>query len=453
MSRWNLAWLIGLPAVIVVGLTVVFAAPRNQKPKDQDYEMVQLVVDVMSEVDQKYVRELTAEQRKRFVEDMINGGLERLDPYSNYLNSDEYHHFMKQTEGSFGGVGIQIDIDRTTGFLQVTSPMVGTPAYEAGVLSGDPIIKVDGKTTENLRQNEIVKLIQGEPGTPITLTVLRKTAKEPLDLTMKRATIEFPSVMGDLRKSDDPKQWDYVYDKGNKIAYVRLIAFNEHSAGDLRRVIEGLVDDGIRGLVLDLRDNPGGLLTSAVEISDLFLTKGAIVSIKDRKGRGKTYEAKEGGTLMEPAVAHPIAVLVNRNSASAAEIVAAALQDHKRAIIVGERSFGKGSVQNIIELPEHSPTVALKLTTASYWRPSGQNIHRSVDAKETDEWGVRPSEGFEVKLKDDERVHYLVQRRQRDVVQGKPGAAPAPDAKDVKPLEDKVLNKALEYVRGELKKT
>lgn len=453
MSRWNLAWLIGLPAVVVVGLTVVFAAPRNQKPKDQDYEMVQLVVDVMSEVDQKYVRELTPEQRKRFVEDMINGGLERLDPHSNYFNSDEYHHFMKQTEGAFGGVGIQIDVDRATGFLQVTSPMVGTPAYEAGVLAGDLIIKVDGKTTENLRRDEIVKLIQGEPGTPVTLTVARKGTKEPLELSMKRAKIEFPSIMGDLRQADDPAQWDFMYDKANKIAYVRLIAFNEHSAGDLKKVVEGLMAQGMRGLVLDLRDNPGGLLTSAVEISDLFLTKGAVVSIKDRKGRGKTYEAKESGTLMEPAATHPMAVLVNRNSASAAEIVAAALQDHKRAAIVGERSYGKGSVQNIIELPDHTPTVALKLTTASYWRPSGQNIHRAVDAKEADEWGVKPNDGFEVKLKDDERLHYLVQRRQRDIVQGKPGAAPRRDEKDAKPLDDKVLDKALEYLRAELKKT
>ena len=161
MSRWNLAWLIGLPAVIVVSLTVVFAAPRTPRPKDQDYEMVQLVVDVMSEVDQKYVRELSPEQRKKFIEDMINGGLERLDPYSSYFNSDDYHHFMKQTEGAFGGVGIQIDVDRTTGFLQVTSPMVGTPAYEAGVLAGDLVIKVD---EQNHRKSSDERSYQNDPG-------------------------------------------------------------------------------------------------------------------------------------------------------------------------------------------------------------------------------------------------------------------------------------------------
>ena len=267
--------------------------------------------------------------------------------------------------------------------------------------------------------------------------------------------IEFPSVMGDLRKADNPAEWDYLYDKENKIGYIRLIAFNEHSAGDLKKAVEKVMGEGMRGLILDLRENPGGLLSSAVEITDLFLNSGTIVSIKDRKGRGKTYEAKANGTLMEPAAAHPIAVLVNKNSASASEIVAAALQDHKRAVIIGERSFGKGSVQNIIELSEHNPPVALKLTTASYWRPSGQNIHRGVDAKDTDEWGVKPNPGFEVKLEVKERVQYLTQRRHRDIIQGKPGMAPAKpkDEKETKPFVDKVLDKAIEYLRGELQKS
>jgi carboxyl-terminal processing protease len=431
---------------------VVFAAPRNPRPKDQDYELIQLIGDVMVEVDQKYVRELTPEQKKKLVENMINGGLVRLDPYSNFFNADDYRSFSRQTEGAFGGIGIQIDADRATGYLLVTSPMVGTPAYEAGVLAGDLVLKVDGHATDDMTPTEIVKAIQGEPGTEVTLSVLHIGGKEPIDLTMKRAKIEFPSVMGDLRKLDDPSEWDYMYDKANKIAYIRLIAFNEHSASDLKKIVEKLQSEGVRGLVLDLRENPGGLLTSAVEISDLFLTTGPIVSIKDRKGRGKTYEAKSSGTLLEPAATHPMAVLVNKNSASASEIVAAALQDHKRAVIVGERSFGKGSVQNIIELPDHNPPVALKLTTASYWRPSGQNIHRAADAKETDEWGVKPNDGFEVKLKLEERVEYLTQRRHRDIVQGKPGMAPKREAKDEKPMTDKLLDKALEYLRSELQK-
>jgi len=458
MSRWNLACLLGVPALIVVGLTIVIAAPRPQKNKDQDYELVQLMVDVLSEVDQKYVRDLSPEQRRKFVEDMINGGLERLDPYSNYLNADEYRLFTKQTEGAFGGVGIQIGIDRATGFLQVTSPMVGTPAYEAGVLAGDLIIKVDGKPTDSLRQDEIIRMVQGEPGTPVTLTVVHEGTKEPIDLTMKRAVIEYPSLQGDLRKPGDPSQWDFFIDKANRIAYVRLVAFNDHSAKDLKKELEKLQAEGMRGLVLDLRDNPGGLLTSAVEISELFLKQGPIVSVKDRKGRGKSYESKGSNTVMEPSATHPIAIIINKGSASASEIVSAALQDNHRAVIVGERSFGKGSVQNLIELPDHNPPVALKLTTASYWRPSGANIHRNIDAKESDDWGVKPNPGYEVKLDDKERLQYRLWRRQRDVVHGKPGSPTPPppakptDDKDAKPFSDRMRDKAVEYVRGELQK-
>ena len=453
MSRRNLAWLLGVPAIIVVGLTLVFAAPRPQRVKDQDYENVQLLVDILSEVDQKYVRDLTPEQRKKLVEDMINGGLERLDPYSNYFNADEYRRFTRETEGAFGGVGIQLDPDHSSGFLKVSSPMVGTPAYEAGVLAGDLILKVDGKAIDNLHNYEVVKLIQGEPGTDVTLTVLHEGAREPVDLSMKRAKIETPSVMGDLRKADDPAEWDYFVDKANLIAYIRLIAFNDHSAGDLTKVLTKLESEGVRGLVIDLRDNPGGLLTSAVEISNLFIKDGAIVSVRDRRGKGRSYEAKQDKVHLEPAASHPIAVLINKESASASEIVAAALQDHHRAVIIGERSFGKGSVQNIIELPDHEPKVALKLTTASYWRPSGANIHRGADAKENDEWGVKPDPGYEVKLKLEERAKYRIERRKRDVVLGKPGSTPTRAAIEQKPLDDKVLDKALEYIRGELKKS
>ncbi len=258
--------------------------------------------------------------------------------------------------------------------------------------------------------------------------------------------------MGDLRKADEPAEWDYFIDKTDRIAYVRLIAFNDHSAGDLTKAIARLEAEGVRGLVIDLRDNPGGLLTSAVEIANLFIKDGAIVSVRDRRGKGKSYEAKANKVHLEPSAAHPLAVLVNKDSASASEIVAAALQDHQRAAIVGERTYGKGSVQNIIELPDREPKVALKLTTASYWRPNGANIHRGVDAKETDEWGVKPNPGYEVKLKLEERAKYRIERRKRDIVLGKPGSAPIKAAPDLKPLEDKVLDKAMEYLRGELKK-
>lgn len=451
MSRWNLAWLLTLPSVVIVGLTIAFCAPRGSKSRDQDYQNVQLMVEVLAEVDQSYVRELTPEQKKKLVEDMINGGLTRLDPYSAYYNEEDFRDLEKTTDGRFGGVGIQVNLDRDTGYLQVTSPMVGTPAYDAGILAGDLILKVDGKPTETMRYDDLIRAIQGEPGSPVTLTVVHEGTKVPVDITITRAIIEIQSVLGDRRVPGNDAEWDWMIDKANRIAYIRLATFSDHTTGDLQKVIQRLESDGVRGIVLDLRDNPGGLLTSAVEVSDLFLDHGKIVSIRDRKGREKAYEAKSSGTLLRPPSAHPMVVLVNKNSASASEIVAAALQDHDRAVIVGERSFGKGSVQNVIKLPDRNPPVALKLTTASYWRPSGANIHRHADVKETDEWGVKPNHGFEVSLTDAERLQYLRWRRARDIVQGKTSTAPAKKPEKEEPaFTDKMLEKALEYLRGQL---
>ncbi len=456
MSRWNLAWLVGVPAFVVFGLTVVFAAPHPSRPKDQDYELIQTFVEVLSEVDKHYVRELSPEQKRKLVADMINGGLARLDPYSIYYDVDEYAQFERQTAGNFGGVGIYVSTDRQTGLPRVTSPMFGTPAYEAGILAGDLILKVNGKSTEEILPGALVKTMQGPPGSEVTLTILHEGADKPVDITIKRAKIESPSIMADQHMPDNPGKWDYFVDKDSRIAYIRLVAFNEHAETDLQKAVEEIQAQGARGLILDLRDNPGGLLTQAVEICDLFMDAGTIVSTRDRNGKGRTYSAKAEGTLLEPAATHPMAVLVNRDSASASEIVAAALQDSKRAVIVGERSYGKGSVQNVIELGDHEPKVALKLTTASYWRPSGANINRNPDSKETDDWGVKPNPGYEIKLDLNERLAYARWRRQRDTIQGKPGLAPVKKVEKAEkpeaPFTDKYLDKALDYIRSELKK-
>jgi carboxyl-terminal processing protease len=452
MSRWNLAWLVGIPLVVLLGLTLTYSAPPLRQ-KDQNYELVKLLVDVLDEVDQNYVRELDPAARRRLVEDMINGGLERLDPYSAFMGDREYKQFERKSKGKFGGVGIQIGLDRTTGALVVTSPMVGTPAYEAGVLAGDQIVKIDGKSLDTLRTSEAIELIQGEPGTPVTLSVIHEGQKKAVDITVTRAEINVETVLGDRRKPDDPAEWDYVIDKPRQIAYVRVLEFDEPTADALKKVLTRLEAEGVKGLVLDLRGNPGGLLTSAVAVSDLFLTQGRIVSTQGRKTPERVYSAVPDGTLFEPAAKHPVALLIDKYSASASEIVSAALQDHGRAVIVGERSFGKGSVQNIYPMEDRAS--ALKLTTQSYRRPSGKNIHRFPDSKETDEWGVSPNPGYEVKLTDEERFQFLLARRRRDVVHGKPGAAQREEKKDEKtapPFVDKVLDKALDYIRGEMDK-
>jgi carboxyl-terminal processing protease len=450
MSRRNLAWLLGIAAVSVFSYTVFGFAVSNRE-KDRDYELVRLVVDVLHEVRNKYVKEVDPERERELVEDMINGGLERLDPHSQYINARKFKQFDRQSEGKFGGVGIQVNTNR--GLLTVISPIVGTPAYKAGVQAGDIILKVDGKAIESMRMDEAVDLIQGEPGTEVTLTVVHEGAKEPVDLTMQRAIIRVQSVLGDVRKPDNPEEWDYFIDKPNKIAYVRLTTFAKNSPDEMRTVIQQIQDAGARGVIIDLRNNPGGLLKSAVAIADLFLSEGRIVSTKGRNHTEEVFDAKREGTLLLPANRYPMVVLVNKYSASASEILAAALQDHGRAVVIGERTYGKGSVQNVI--PMEKETSALKLTTASYWRPSGKNIHRFPDSKETDEWGVKPDEGFEVPMKDDERLDFVIYRHDRDIVPAKDQPAPKEkkDEKEKKPpFVDRVLEKALEHLRQKAEK-
>jgi carboxyl-terminal processing protease len=452
MSRWNLAWLLGIASVALVGLAVSQSAPLRER--DKDYELVRLMVDVLDQVESKYLRELDQDNKRKLVEDMINGGLERLDPHSSFINARKYKQFTKESKGKFGGIGIQINTERQTGVLTVISPLVGTPAYEAGILAGDIITKINGKPTDNMHISDAVDMIQGEPGQKLSLTVVHENSKEPVDIELTRAEIQLQSVVGDLRSAADPKQWEFFMDRPNKIAYIRLVSFSETTADELHGTLEDLKKEGLRGLILDLRLNPGGLLKSAVEVSNLFLDEGRIVSTKSRSGQEEVYDAEAKRAVLTPAAKYPMAILINKYSASASEIVAAALQDHGRAIVIGERSYGKGSVQNVIKMENGKS--ALKLTTASYWRPSGKNIHRFPDAKETDEWGVKPNEGYEVPMKDEERFDYIVYRRDRDFIQGKnpvPASKPKTEKeKQKKPFVDRVLNKALDYLHDEAKK-
>src|SRR5262245_11580258 len=221
MSRRNLYWLLAIVAVTLLGVAVTAATPTREK--DHDYELVRLVVDVLHEVRSKYVVDVSPERERKLVEDMINGGLERLDPHSQYINPREYKQFDKQSEGKFGGVGIQVGYDRQNrGQLTVISPMPGTPAFEAGILAGDVILAIDGKATESMRMSEAIDMIQGEPGTKITFTIAREGAKEKIEVTVTRALIKVPSVLGDRRKPDDPKSFDWFIDPKERIGYVRL---------------------------------------------------------------------------------------------------------------------------------------------------------------------------------------------------------------------------------------
>jgi carboxyl-terminal processing protease len=440
-------------SIVMVGAVSLFCwqATHGAK-KDEMLELYGLFVDAVEQVESHYVRPV---DRRELLESALKGMLQNLDPHSAFINTSEWKSFRKQIEGRFGGIGIQVGMDPEVNRLKVIAPMVGTPAYGAGILPGDVIMEIDGQSTEGMIPDKAVEILSGRPGTPVTLAVLHEGDEKIEKLTMNRAFIDVPSVLGDSRKADDT--WDFMLDKDKKIGYVRITSFIQNTTEELKKVLGDLKAEGMRGLILDLRDNPGGLLSAAVEISDLFVPDGMIVSTKGRNTVSKPYEAQRDGNFED----FPIVVLVNENSASAAEIVSACLQDHKRAKVVGHRSYGKGSVQNIIELEDGNSV--LKLTVATYQRPSGKNIHKFKNAKDSDEWGVSPDKGLEVNLSRRDYVDWAHGRRERDSVSRSRRPRPRPDqekdgqakavngAEPAKGFVDRVLNKAVDVIKEEIK--
>ncbi len=411
------------------------------KDKEDIYELQRLLVDTLDQVQRYYVRPV---DRRKLVEAAIKGILSELeDPYSTYIGPEEMERFRTTIESKFGGIGLQVVVER--GQLKVSSPLPGTPAYRAGIIAGDRIVEIGGKSTENLSIDEAVRRLKGDVGTQVTLTLIHpgKTARETVQMT--RESIHVETVLGDHRNPDDT--WNFMLDPDKRIAYVRITAFSRDTAEELRKALGELQKEKLRGLILDLRFNPGGLLGSAVEVADLFVSQGRIVSTAGRNVEETRWPAHKEGTFE----GFPMAVLVNRYSASASEIVAACLQDHKRARIVGERTWGKGSVQNVIELeysgleegpapprdrPSPAARSALKLTTAGYRRPNGKNIDKAPGAKETDEWGVRPDAGYELKMDDEEMFALMADRRARDILVPK-AQPPKPEAKKPEPTPPK----------------
>lgn len=457
-------------------------ATQGAKPKDEMLELYGLFVDAVEKVEANYVRPVS---RRELLESAMEGMLQNLDQHSSYINTSEWKQFRKQIEGRFGGIGIQVGIDPEAGRLRVIAPMVGTPAYEAGVLAGDLIMEIDGQSTDGMTPDKAVEVLTGRPGTDVSLSVLHEGTEQPETVKITRAIIDVPSVLGDRHGPND--QWDFMIDKDKKIGYIRISSFIQNTVEELKTALNQLKEEGVKGLILDLRDDPGGLLSAAVEVADLFLDKGEIVSTKGRNTVPKTYVAQKESGFEDL----PLVVLINQNSASASEIVSAALQDHKRAAIVGQRSYGKGSVQNILELEDGNSV--LKLTVASYYRPSGENIHRFRNSKSTDKWGVSPNPGMEIKLTPSEYAKWFIGRRERDLQTAAKGhrtkpadakPAPAPEKpkdekakskegdkdkakakdqpkakeagkpksphKDSGPFEDKVLNKALEVIKAKI---
>lgn len=406
-------------------------AAKPKSKEEEYYELMQVLADTFEQIERNYVKDV---DRRKLVESAVRGMLEELDPYSNYISPDETSRFQTQVEGEFGGIGIQVGIDNVTKRLQVSSPLPGTPAYKAGVRAGDLIMEVEGKSTEGMTMDQAIKVLKGKPGESVKIGVLHQGGNKIEQMSITRAIIHVSTVLGDSYKSDDT--WNFFLDPEKKIAYIRLTSFSRDTTKELRAAMDEITKQGLKGLILDLRFNPGGLLTAATEISDMFLEEGKIVSTKGRNTPEKTWNAKKADTYS----GFPMAILVNRYSASASEIVSAALQDHQRAVIVGERTWGKGSVQNVIEL--ESGRSLLKLTTASYHRPSGKNIHRFPGAPESEEWGVMPDKDFDVKFSGDDMEKYLEHRRKKDVLTKDPVKSDFVDSQ---------LAKAVSFVESQLK--
>lgn len=346
---------------LFAGLMISTANVRAATSKDDDantYELLNLFGEVMERAKLNYVEEVSD---KKLIESAINGMLTSLDPHSSYLDADSFNYMSEQTKGKFGGLGIEVTMDN--GLVKVVSPIDDTPAAKAGIKAGDYITNINGETVVGMSLNDAVSKMRGKIGEKVKLSIRRVNSK-PIKLTIKRQEIKIQSVKNEIKE--------------DSIVYIRISSFTEDVDKSVSEAItkaKKKLKNKLLGIVIDVRNNPGGLLDQAVDVSDLFLEKGEIVSTRSRNEADTVkYMANEG----DIAKGLPIVVIINEGSASASEILAGALQDHHRAIILGEKSFGKGSVQTVIPLRDYG---AMRLTTARYYTPSG----RSIQAK-----GIEP---------------------------------------------------------------
>ncbi|MDA8612642.1 S41 family peptidase [Candidatus Pelagibacter bacterium] len=346
------------------------------------YKKIDLFGEVLEKINKQYVDEI---DQSEGMDSAINGLLQSLDPYSSYMSPEIFQEMQTETSGEFGGLGIEVSME--AGVVKVITPIDDTPASKAGIKAGDYIVKIDNVQVQGKSLSEAVDLMRGLVGTEIELTVRRRGEKKALTFKITREIIEIQSVKSDLLE--------------NNIGYIRLTSFNDNSSDQIKEKIKKLKEnENLKAFILDLRNNPGGLLTQAIKISDFFLDNGEIVSTKSRKkSENRKWFARKG----DITDGKTLVVLINYGSASASEIVAGALKDHKRAILIGENSYGKGSVQSIIPLKNKG---AIRLTVAKYYLPSGKSIS---------EVGVRPDievneegDDFRIKTDTDNQLNYAI---------------------------------------------
>ena len=366
----------------ILFLIYIFLIQNVYSIENEIYKKIDLFGEVLEKINTEYVDEINQSES---MDSAINGLLQSLDPYSAYMSPEIFNEMQTETSGEFGGLGIEVSME--SGVVKVISPIDDTPASKAGIKAGDYIVKIDDTQVQGKSLSEAVDLMRGPVGSGIELTVRRRGEKKALTFTIIREIIEIKSVKADTLEKN--------------IGYIRLTSFNENSAKQIEKEIKKLENNKeIKSYILDLRNNPGGLLSQAIKISDFFLDKGEIVSTKSRKpSENRKWFANQGDLTNGKS----IIVLINYGSASASEIVAGALKDHKRAILLGENSYGKGSVQSIIPLKNEG---AIRLTVAKYYLPSGKSIS---------EVGVSPdieieeeTEEFRIKTETDNQLNYAI---------------------------------------------
>tara|TARA_B110000196_G_C21136602_1_gene661448 strand:- start:705 stop:1844 length:1140 start_codon:yes stop_codon:yes gene_type:complete len=367
--------------LFVIFISFIFLN-KSFAAKENIYDKIDLFGEVLEKINKEYVEDV---DQSKAMDAAINGVLQSLDPYSSYMSPEMFSNMKTETSGEFGGLGIEVGME--AGVIKIISPIDNTPASKAGVKAGDYIVKINDIQVQGKSLTEAVELMRGPVGSSIKITVRRRGVKKALIFNITREIIEIQSVKSNLLD--------------NKIGYIRLTSFNENSSKQIKNKLNQLNKDSeIKGYILDLRNNPGGLLSQAIKISDYFLDRGEIVSTKSkRKSENKKWFAKKGDIIYGKA----LIVLINYGSASASEIVAGALKDHKRAIIVGKNSYGKGSVQSIIPLKNKG---AVRLTVSKYYLPSGKSIS---------EIGVMPdievdeeSEKFKINTKTDNQLNFAL---------------------------------------------
>ncbi|HEX4130824.1 MAG TPA: S41 family peptidase [Pirellulales bacterium] len=435
MPRRNLLL---LAATLIV--SAMCYAKADSAHRSRYGRMFNTFVQLLEKIETRYVEPV--DERELF-EGALHGTVAALDdPNSAYYSPRQAQASRSQLEQQFGGIGIELTWDRATRQLTIVTPLVGSPAEMAGVLPGDKIIEIDGQGMEDITFDDAARRLRGKPGTIVRLKLLREGQDDAVDVALRRAIIKTETVVGYRRTRGGTSRhaWDYFLPGTDRVAYVRVTLFGKNTAEELKSTLESLKQQHMTGLVLDLRNNGGGLLQAAQETCNLFIHEGVIVSTRGRDGRPLDVRRADG---TGPLTDVPVAVLINRFSASASEIVAACLQDHQRATIVGTRSYGKGTVQDVLLLEDGISEV--RLTIATYWRPSGKNIHRSRSATDRDEWGVLPDPGDDVPLSDKQWSEIVRDRARRSHVNA-PAVAPKADEPTV---ADPQLDRAVEALQAD----